>query len=249
MRAILLAAGYGTRLYPLTKNHPKPLLPVGDRSILSRIISRVEPVEEVQSVHVVSNDRFVDQFRDWESTLKTHLDIEVLNDGTQQPEDRLGAIGDLQFAIEEIQPAEDVMVIAGDNLILFPLEEFVSFSRQHGTVIGVKDMGDQEVNDYSVVKLNNRNQVVDFEEKPPNPSSSLISIGLYLFKNEHLPRIEEYLETGKNPDEPGYLIQWLHQVEEVYGYRIDGRWYDIGDIRSYNNANEFYERKEENVRE
>ncbi len=240
MKALILGAGYGTRLYPITKNRPKPLLPVGDEPILDHILERLEPVDLDETL-VVTNDRFHAHYKGWMEARKKTEQIRLLNDGTRSPEDRLGAIGNLHFAIEEEDIQDDLLVVAGDNVLEFDLTEFVSFFKEHGTVIGLKEMNDREVGDYSVVEVDEENRVVDFEEKPAVPRSSLISIGLYLFRSDHLPLIDQYLEEGHNPDEPGYLIQWIHRQVPVYGFRVEGAWYDIGDIRSYNEANAYFE--------
>lgn len=241
MKAIILCAGFGTNLYPVTKDRPKQLLPVGDQPILERILDRLEPIEELDNIYVVTNDRFYPHFEGWFQEYSGSLPVDLVNDGSASPRERLGAIKDIQYVIDEKQIQDDLLVIAGDNLMGFGLTEFVSFFQKNGTVIGLKEMEGQEVGNYSVVETAKDQRVTEFTEKPAVPKRSTISIGLYLFQHKHLVQIQTYLNEGHNPDEPGYLIQWLHKQVPVYGFPIDGPWYDIGDITSYNEANEFVE--------
>ncbi len=241
MKAVVLGAGYGTKLYPITKNRPKPLLPVGDEPILDHILDRLKPISSLDDVFVVTNDRFYSHYRGWKEAREGTDRVHLINDGSRTPEDRLGAIGDVQFAIEQREIRDDLLVVAGDNVLEFDLTEFVSFFEEHGSVIGLKQLDEQEVGSYSVVDVDENHRIVDFEEKPAVPRTSLISIGLYLFKADHIGLIEQYLDADHNPDEPGYLIEWMHRQVPIYGYRVEGAWYDIGDIRSYNQANEHFE--------
>lgn len=244
MKALVLGAGYGTKLYPITKNRPKPLLPVGDDPILDHILARLSPVDEIDEILVVTNDRFHAHYQGWKEARDRTDRVRILNDGTRTPEDRLGAIGDVQFAIDRRDIREDLLVVAGDNVLEFDMDEFVDFfNRTDGTVIGLKQLDEKEVGEYSVVEVDEDQRVIEFEEKPAVPETSLISIGLYLFQNDHLPLIRTYLDEDHNPDEPGYLIQWLHRQVPVYGFRIEGEWYDIGNIDSYNEANAYFESK------
>lgn len=241
MKAIILCAGFGTNLYPITKDRPKQLLPVGDRPLLERILERLEPIESLDATYVVTNDRFYPHFEGWYRAYDRSLSVELVNDGSSSPRELLGAIKDIQYVIDEKQIQDDLLVVAGDNLLDFDLSEFISFFHENGTVVGLKEMDGREVGSYSVVETAPDQRLTEFKEKPAVPKRSTISIGLYLFQHKHLVKIQEYLNEGRNPDEPGYLIQWLHKQVPVYGFPIDGPWYDIGDITSYNEANEYVE--------
>jgi glucose-1-phosphate thymidylyltransferase len=160
---------------------------------------------------------------------------------TQTSEDRLGAIGDLHFVIQNARIEDDLLVVAGDNLLLFELADFVKHARERGLAIAVKDVKTRELARlYGVVTLDKDGRVVDFEEKPAVPQSTLISIGLYYFPGGQVAMIRRYIEEGHNRDAPGYLIQWLHREASLYAYVIKGQWFDIGNIDSYNKANELY---------
>ncbi len=243
MKAVILCAGFGSKLYPITDDRPKQLLPVGDRPILDRIVDRLHPIHQLDQVYVVTNERFYPHFQSWFDEQEHELDLELVNDGSSTQSERLGAIRDIEYVIEEKNIQEDLLVIAGDNLLEFELTDFVSFFEEHGTAVGITEMGEREVDSYSIVETAEDHRVIDFQEKPAAPRQSTISIGLYLFKHQHLIKIQEYLDGDRNPDEPGYLIQWLHRQVPVYGFRFDGPWYDIGDITSYNEANAYFEQQ------
>jgi glucose-1-phosphate thymidylyltransferase len=242
MKILLLGAGYATRLYPLTKDRPKPLLPVAGRPMLEWILQRVEGVSEVDGGYLVTNDRFFDHYREWLSSFRSRWPIELVNDQSRSEEDKLGAVGDLQWVLREKKVDDDLLVVAGDNLLDLDIRAFVRFYREkEASVIALRDMkGSPLINRYSVVALGDDQRIIDFEEKPARPKSSLIAICLYLFPRSVFPLVSRYIEQGNNPDAPGYFIQWLHRVVPVYGYVFDDLWFDIGDIDSYNEANRVY---------
>lgn len=244
MKALVLGAGYATRLYPLTKDRPKPLLPVNGKPILERIIESLLAIADLDSIYIVSNHRFADHFRAWQKGYKCRCAIEVFDDGTVSNEDRLGAVGDIQFVLERARIKDDLLVVAGDNLLEANLSDFAAFFRKNGACVGLKDLGESElVSQYSVVELDKNGRIVNFEEKPPNPKTTLISTCLYLFPKKQLKLVKEYLDAGHNKDAPGYYIEWLYRQIELWGYVVPGAWFDIGDIDSYNKACELYEKK------
>jgi glucose-1-phosphate thymidylyltransferase len=228
VKALLLAAGYGTRLRPLTDRMPKELLPVGGRPIIDWILDRVADVAEVDTVHVVTNAAKAPRFEDW----ARGRDVAVHDDGTTTNEDRLGAIGDLSFVLARIGTDDDLLVVAGDNLFEFSLADYVRWWRGRGTAsaIAVRDVGSRELaSRYGVVDVDDDSRVRAFVEKPPDPPSTLAAIATYIYHREHLPLVERYLREGNDPDQPGRLIAWLHEREPVYAYRFDESWFDIGD--------------------
>jgi len=227
MKAVILAAGDATRLRPLTDTIPKPLLPIAGRPIVDWILDNVREIPELDEVHLVTNSRFAAEFRRWAGP----TGVLVHDDGTSTNDDRLGAIGDLQLAIERGAIDDDLLVIAGDNLFDFRLGDFVDFWREKGTAsaVAVYDCGDLELaTHYGVVEVGEDDRVVSFEEKPSEPRSTLVATACYLYHREHVPLIERYLAQGNPPDQPGRLIAWLHEREPVYGYRFPGLWYDVG---------------------
>jgi glucose-1-phosphate thymidylyltransferase len=229
MKAIILAAGYATRLRPLTENVPKHLLTIGGRPMLDWILDKIVEVQGLDEVHLVTNARFAPAFSEWAAG----RGVQVHDDGTSSNEDRLGAIGDVQFTIEEAGlEGDDLLVIAGDNLFEFSLDDFVSFAREKGTAsaVAVLDVGSVELARlYGVVELDAEGRVIDFVEKPADPPSTLAATATYFYHREHVPLVKTYLEEGHSADQIGNFIAWLHRREPVYAYAFGGEWYDIGD--------------------
>ncbi|MFC1671749.1 nucleotidyltransferase family protein [Planctomycetota bacterium] len=247
MKAIILAAGYGTRLYPLTKNRPKMLLPIGGKAMIDHIVENLNGVAAISDYYVVTNDRFHAQMSDWAESCPATKPIRVINDGTVSNEDRLGAIDDIRYVLGEGEIVEEHLVVAGDNLFDFNLNDFVSFYRKEGTAaIALKDMaGSPLISQYSVVALDDNDRVTRFEEKPANPKTSLVSICLYIFPADNRSLIDKYMLEGNNPDAPGYYIEWLYNKRDVYGWVFTDSWFDIGDIDSYDEANTLYSDRSE----
>lgn len=241
MKAVLLGAGYATRLYPLTKERPKPLLPVAGTPMIEHVLACLAPIRDLTHTYIVSNHQFVERYRDWLAGYRGRKKIDLLDDGTSSDEDRLGAVGDIQFAVEHAKIDDDLLVVAGDNLICFDLRDLVARFKKQGAMVALKDMGTRDIRRYSVVQLDAEGRIVEFEEKPANPKSSLIAMCLYVLPKAVVPRIREYLDAGHNSDAPGYFIEWLHRKTTCYGYLVQGPWFDIGDIDSYNEANELME--------
>ena len=228
MKAIILAAGYATRLRPLTDTWAKELLPVGGRPILDWIVEAIAKVDDVDEIHVVTNARKVDGFVAWAAGRDN---VVIHNDGTSSNDDRLGAIGDMQFVIEHAKLDDDLLVIAGDNLFEFSLTEFVSYWQTKGvaSAVAVRDVGSLELaSQYGIVALDDDGRILDFEEKPADPPSTLAATATYLYHREHSKLIGPYLQGEHGADQPGRLIGWLQRHEPVYGWSFDESWYDIG---------------------
>jgi glucose-1-phosphate thymidylyltransferase len=227
MNAIILAAGYATRLRPLTDTWAKELLPVGGRPIIDRIVDGLAAVDEIAAIHVVTNARKAPGFHAWAEG----REVVVHDDGTSSNEDRLGAIGDMQYVIEQAGLDDDLLVIAGDNLFEFSLPAFVSFWRGKGraSAVAVRDVGSLELAaQYGIVALDGDGRVTDFVEKPAEPPSTLAATATYLFHREHAALIPAYLASGQSADQPGRFVAWLQAREPVYGWVFDSTWYDIG---------------------
>jgi glucose-1-phosphate thymidylyltransferase len=229
VKAVILAAGYATRLYPLTLDRPKALLPVGGRSMLDRLVEQLEGVDGLDEVYVVTNSKFAGAFRDW-AVGRSGLPVKIVDDGTVDEESRLGAIGDLDLTIREAGLDEDLLVLAGDNLFSESIGPFPAFAlAKGGAALGVYDVGDLDaIRRYALIELDTDDRVTRLEEKPDEPRSTLAGIALYFYPRSVLAYVAEYLAEGNNPDQPGRLVQWLYPRTPVYGWRVPGRWYDVG---------------------
>jgi glucose-1-phosphate thymidylyltransferase len=230
VKCVILAAGYATRLRPLTEDVPKHLLLVGGRPMLDWVLDRVREVQDVDGVHLVTNSRFAPAFERWAEA----NGVAVHDDGTTSNDDRLGAVGDLQLAIEEAGlENEELVVLAGDNLFDFSLPRFVEWWRsklQPASAVPLHDVGDLELaTQYGIADTDADDRIVQFVEKPSDPSSTLASTLIYLVPPEHVRLVATYLDQGMSPDNAGSFLGWLSAREPVYGYRFEGAWYDIGD--------------------
>jgi glucose-1-phosphate thymidylyltransferase len=227
VRALVLAAGYATRLRPLTETWAKELLPVGGRPIIDRILDNLARVGEIDEVHVVTNARKAPPFREWAA----NKDVTIHDDGTTSNDDRLGAIGDIQFVVDRAGADDDWLVIAGDNLFDFQLSDLVSFWRAKGvaSAVAVRDVGSLDLaRQYGIVALAPDGRIRSFIEKPESPDTTLAATATYLYHREHVPLIRTFLETAPGADQPGRLVAWLHEREPVYGWVFDEPWFDIG---------------------
>ena len=229
MKAIILAAGYATRLRPLTDTWAKELLPVGGRPIVDWIVERIQGMPSLDGVHLVTNARKAPAFRDWAAG----KDVVVHDDGTSSNDDRLGAIGDLRFVIDRAGlEGDDLLVIAGDNLFEFSLADYAHFWRGLGvaSAVAVRDVGSVRLaREYGIVELDADGRMTGFVEKPEQPPSTLAATATYMFHRAHVPLVDTYLTDGNPPDQPGRFVAWLYPREPVYGWRFDEEWYDIGD--------------------
>jgi glucose-1-phosphate thymidylyltransferase len=244
MKVLILAAGYAVRLQPLTLNTPKPLLPVGKRAILDRIIDRVEKLKNVEAVYVVTNEKFFGKFEEWKQSSSRNFEIKIINDGTTSDENKLGAIGDMLMFAEKAGDEGEILVIAGDNIFEFDLGDFLDFgrSKDRGISIALHDVKRTDLAQrYGVVEIDETGKVVGFSEKPKEPKTTLISTCVYYFPNGKFRFLREYVKEGRHQmDAPGNFIRWAKDNAAVYGYVFEESWYDIGGIESYREADQKY---------
>lgn len=228
MKALILAAGYATRLRPLTDTWAKPLLPVGGRPIADWIVDGISDVDAVDEIHLVTNARYAPAFRDWAVT----RGVVVHDDGTTSNDDRLGAIGDLAFVLERAGADDDWLVVAGDNLFEFSLADLVDFWSERGvaSAVAARDVESRELaTHYGIVALAADARIEDFVEKPADPPSTLAATATYVFHRAHVELVSRYLAEGNSHDQPGRFVAWLQAREPVYAWLFDEPWYDIGD--------------------
>ncbi|MEA4816160.1 MAG: nucleotidyltransferase family protein [Lachnospiraceae bacterium] len=235
MKAIILAAGYATRLYPLTENMPKALLEIGGRPIIDYIVGEINKVSEVSDIYVVTNHKFADHFFDWAKKTKSSSPITVIDDGTLNEGTRLGAIGDIKYVIDKMNIDDDIMVIAGDNYFTYSLKDYYNFYKgKNSDTICVKPFPNEaELNRFGIALISEDNRVLNIEEKPKNPKSNLVVYAAYMYKKDTIPLFEKYLKEGNNPDAPGHFVVWLYGKKPVYAYSFKEECYDIGTLESY----------------
>ena len=247
MKVIILAAGYATRLYPLTLTKAKPLLPVAGRPMVDYVLDNLAPIGNLDRIYVVTNAKFAGQFQEWADryrATKARLNFTIVNDGSTDDSNKLGAIGDIHFVLMKQKVDDDVIVVAGDNLFSEKLEGFGRFIREkNAPVLAVYDVGNlEEIKKYNSISVDPDGRINFFEEKPKNPTSSLTGIALYYYPKSVLPLIHQYISEGNNPDQPGRLVQWLYPRIPVYTWKVPGLWYDIGSKETLEEANRIFAR-------
>lgn len=248
MNVLILAAGYATRLYPLTLDKPKPLLPVAGKPMIEYIIDNLTGIPDLRNIFVVSNHKFAGQFEKWAQGYQgkgTHGKIRIIDDGSTSEQDRLGAIGDINLVIQREKIDGDLIVIAGDNLFSKPLDGFGAIAAKlKGPLLGVYDVGSRdEAKKYGCVTVDADNRITFFEEKPKQPQSTLIAIALYYYPAAIVKMIDIYIKEGNNADQPGRFIQWLYPKVPVYSWKVPGRWYDIGSKETLEEADRIFSQK------
>jgi glucose-1-phosphate thymidylyltransferase len=244
MKVIILAAGYATRLYPLTLTQPKPLLPVAGKPMVEYVLDNLAPIGGIDRIYVVTNAKFAGHFQKWADGYreKAKFDFTVVNDGSTDDSNKLGAIGDLHLVLTREHVDDDVIVVAGDNLFSEKLSGFGQYCRERkAPVLAVYDVGDlEQIKKYSSITLDGDGRITLFEEKPKAPTSTLTGIALYYYPKNVLPLIKQYIAEGNNADQPGRLIQWLYPRVPVYTWKVPGLWYDIGSKETLEEANRIF---------
>jgi len=235
VKCLLLAAGYATRLYPLTKNFPKPLLKIGDKTILDWLIEDIEAEEFI----VISNPRFADHFRAWAAAQKKP--VTVVDDGTETNEGRLGAVRDIEFAIRERAVDDDCLILAGDNVLDFSLRAFLRYAEEKKTdcVMRYFEPSEEKLRKCGVLELEG-DRVIGMEEKPAEPRSHWCCPPFYYYRRETVRRIGEAIADGCGVDAPGSLVAWVCRKTEVNAFEMPGKRYDVGNLESYEKIRKEY---------
>jgi glucose-1-phosphate thymidylyltransferase len=245
MKVIILAAGYATRLYPLTLTQPKPLLPVAGKPMVEYVLDNLAPIGGIDRIYVVTNAKFAEHFQSWADNYretKSKLNFTIVNDGSTGDSNKLGAIGDIHYVLKTQKVDDDLIIVAGDNLFSEKLEGFGKFVREkNAPVLAVYDVGNlEEIKKYNSISVDASGRITFFEEKPKNPTSTITGIALYYYPKSALKLIEQYIAEGNNPDQPGRLVQWLYPRTPFYTWRVPGIWYDIGSKETLEEANKIF---------
>lgn len=240
MKCIILAAGYATRLYPLTENFPKPLLKVGEKTILDWLVDDIENSKKVDEYVVISNHKFAHHFAEWAK--EKSVKITVLDDKTTSNETRLGAVKDIQFAVDTLNIEDDVLIIAGDNVLDFSLCKFIDYStgKKTSAVMRYYEESTAKLQKCGVLKIDENDLVLDMEEKPNKPQSNWCCPPFYYYTKSDISLIPNALADGCGFDAPGSFVSWLCKKSKIHAMKMPGSRYDIGNLESYNKVQATY---------
>lgn len=247
MNVLILAAGYATRLYPLTLTKAKPLLEVAGKPMLEWVLDNLAPVPGINTVYVVTNHKFAADFQAWADGYgqkQPDRKFTIIDDGSTSDVDKLGAIGDINLVVSrENLATDDLLVVAGDNLFSEPLSDFAQATHGRQAVLGTYDVQDLEaIKKYNNLTLDAEGRVTKFEEKPAHPTGTITGIALYYYAKETVPMLDTYIKEGNNPDQPGRFVQWLYTRVPVHTYPVKGTWFDIGSKETLEEANGIFAR-------
>ena len=239
MKCLILAAGYATRLYPLTENFPKPLLPVGEKTILDWLLDDIDGSHLVDSYTVISNHKFAPHFEKW---ARTRSNVQVVDDGTETNETRLGAVRDMEFAIRQLQLDDDLLVIAGDNVLDFSLQRFVNYAHQKQTscIMRFYEPSEQRLLKCGVVTTDASDRVLRMTEKSPTPETHWCCPPFYYYTRQDARLVPQGIAAGCGTDAPGSYIAWLATQTVVHAMEMPGRRFDIGNLESYEQVKRDY---------
>ena len=245
MNVLILAAGYATRLYPLTLTKAKPLLEVAGKPMIEWVLDNLAPIPGIDMVYVVTNNKFAADFQAWADGYvkrQPKLHFKIVNDGSTSDADKLGAIGDINYVVKtEGIAGNDLIVVAGDNLFSQPIPEFADAVKDAAAALAVYDVQDLEaIKKYNNITVDADGVITHFEEKPANPTSTLTGIALYYYAKETVPLFETYVAEGNNPDQPGRFVQWLYTRKPVKTWLVPGTWFDIGSRETLEEANRIF---------
>jgi len=242
MKSIILAAGYATRLYPLTIVKPKALLPLVGKPILDYIVEEITTINEIDEIIIVSNHKFYEHFSKWAESASYDVKLNVVDDNTISDDDKLGAVGDIPLVIDKCGIDEDTLIIAGDTFFTFKLKDFYDYHKSVDSdcILCKRIKHKDDLKRIGVVQLDCNNKVIGMEEKPSKPKSDTAAFAAYIYSADTVGMIKQYLAEGNNPDAPGFLPSWLHSRKDLYRYVFEGECYDIGTPLSYREVNDIF---------
>jgi glucose-1-phosphate thymidylyltransferase len=241
MKAIILAGGFGRRMWPLTLERPKCLLTVGGKPVIEHVTEKLLNINEIHTIYITVNKLFEDAFREWLNSQGYNRDIRLVVEESLKNDEKLGSLGAIKHLIDREAIDDDILCVAGDNIFQDNLHSFLEFFKQQNKFIcGLYEMDKaEELTGYGISILDDSGMITDFEEKPENPKSNLVSTGIYAIPRNVLQQIQEYMKAGHNPDAFGYFISWLHKKTSVSGFVFKNKWFDIGSFETLRKADEF----------
>jgi glucose-1-phosphate thymidylyltransferase len=235
MKALILAAGYATRLYPFNQKLPKALLPVGDKTILDHIVGLINQIPDCREIILISNHKFIGAFDLWLASYDGALPVKLLDDGTASVAESLGAIGDICYVIEREKIQEELLIVASDNYFDFSLTDFLRACRQKnqdGVCVQTVE-NPAALTQMGVVLLDGDKNIINIEEKPALPKSNLAMYAIYYYTGDTVKLFARYRQEENKMDAPGNFIVWLYTRKPITTYMITGQCHDVGSIESY----------------
>ena len=235
MKNIVIAAGYATRLGELTKNFPKPLLKIGENTILGRMLDDIDQIPEIDEHIIITNHKFAKIFEEWAGESRWKKPIIIVDDGTETNDTRLGAVCDLLFAMEKLQIDDDLLVVAADNLLFFSFSEFVEFAKQKGTscIMCHEQPSIEKLQRTGVVELDENHRVLGMEEKPQVPKSHWAVPPFYIYLKKDLELVRHSVENGCGKDAPGNLAHYMVEKAVLHAWPMSAGRFDIGSLDTY----------------
>ena len=245
MKNIVIAAGYATRLYPLTENTPKPLLEIGGKTILGRMLDDIDRIDDIDEHIIISNHKFASHFQEWASRQHYSKPLTIIDDGTESNDTRLGAVCDLLYAIDSLNIHDDMLVVAADNILDFSFKEFVDFYKQKKTscIMCHEQKDIEKLRRTGVVELDDNMKVTSMEEKPQNPKSNWAVPPFYIYMKEDLPLIKSAVDNGCGKDAPGNLAHYLAERTTLHAWPMSAGRFDIGSLDTYYEAQRLFQKR------
>lgn len=236
MKCLILAAGYATRLYPLTENFPKPLLEIGDKTIIDWLLDDVDETKKINEYIIISNHKYVEHFKKWANNKKLCAPITIIDDGSISNETRLGAVKDIELAISKLKIDEELLVMAGDNLLDFSLSKFIDYFdiKKSTCIMRYFEEDKEKIKKSACISVDNDDRVINMEEKPNTPKDNWCAPPFYIYSRKVVSMVSDALKNGISFDSPGLYIAYLFNKEPVYAMEMPGHRYDIGNIDNYN---------------
>jgi glucose-1-phosphate thymidylyltransferase len=245
MKAIVLAGGYATRMWPLTKDTPKQLLPIAGKPMIEYVIEELELIDDIDKIYISTNKKFGKQFIDFFETRENKKKVEIFIEPSEKEEDKFGSVGALNLLISVKDIDEETLIIGGDNLFEFKMVDLIKHLEHKGANIVVLDDVDtlEEAKMFGVAEVGENHEIILFQEKPEHPKSKLVATACYILTKRGVEEVKKYLEQGGEPDKLGHFIEWLSKNDKVYAFTFDGKWFDIGSIELYHEADEYFKKK------